>query len=213
MRKTAKKNVTTEVIKKHIYDNIKEYAIASILFIIGIILGVIFINNANDLQITQITNYLSNFSGSLKTDYEIDNSELLKNSVRDNAILAIVMWFVGSTVIGLPIIFGIVIFRGFCMGYAISSTIITFGLGKGIIFVVCSLLLQNLIFIPALLALAVTGIKVYKSIVKDKRKENIKLEIIRHTLFSIIILFLLLISALIETYISTNLLKLAINYI
>ena len=99
------------------------------------------------------------------------------------------------------------------MGHAISSTIITFGLGKGIIFVVCSLLLQNLIFIPALLALAVTGIKVYKSIVKDKRKENIKLEIIRHTLFSIIILFLLLISALIETYISTNLLKLAINYI
>jgi len=91
MRKTSKKNVTTEVIKKHIYDNIKEYAIASILFIIGIILGVIFINNANDLQITQITNYLSNFSGSLKTDYEIDNSELLKNSVRDNAILAIVM--------------------------------------------------------------------------------------------------------------------------
>ena len=67
MRKTSKKNVTTEVIKKHIYDNIKEYAIASILFIIGIILGVIFINNANDLQITQITNYLSNFSGSLKT--------------------------------------------------------------------------------------------------------------------------------------------------
>ena len=86
MRKTSKKNVTTEVIKKHIYDNIKEYAIASILFIIGIILGVIFINNANDLQITQITNYLSNFSGSLKTDYEIDNSELLKNSVRDNVI-------------------------------------------------------------------------------------------------------------------------------
>ena len=75
MRKTSKKNVTTEVIKKHIYDNIKEYAIASILFIIGIILGVIFINNDNDLQITQITNYLSNFSGSLQTDYEIDNLE------------------------------------------------------------------------------------------------------------------------------------------
>ena len=73
--------------------------------------------------------------------------------------------------------------------------------------------MQNIIFIPALLALAVTGIKVYKSIIKDKRRENIKFEIIRHTLFSVIILILLVISAVVETYISPNLLKMVINYI
>ncbi len=213
MRNTHKKSITSEVIKKHILDNLKEYTIVSALLVIGIILGVIFINNANNTQITQITNYLNNFSSSLKTDYEIDKTELIKMSVRDNAILVITMWFVGSTVIGLPIVFGIVVFRGFCIGYTISSAIITFGLGKGILFTICSLLFQSFIFIPALLALAVTGIKVYKSIIKDKRRENIKLEIIRHTLFSLIILFLLLISSLIETYVSPNLLRMVINYI
>ncbi len=213
MRNTHKKSITSEVIKKHILDNLKEYIIVSALLVIGIILGVIFINNANNTQITQITNYLNNFSSSIKTDYEIDKTELIKMSVRDNAILVITMWFVGSTVIGLPIVFGIVVFRGFCIGYTISSAIITFGLGKGILFTICSLLFQSFIFIPALLALAVTGIKVYKSIIKDKRRENIKLEIIRHTLFSLIILFLLLISSLIETYVSPNLLRMVINYI
>ena len=206
MRKTTAKSTIANIIKKHIYDNIREYAIVSILFLIGLILGVIFINNANETQITQITEYLNNFSNSLKTNY---NMELIKNSIKDNVILTIIMWFAGSTIIGLPIVFGIVSFRGFCMGYTISSAVATFGIGKGAIFATCSLLMQNIIFIPALLALAVTGIKVYKSIIKD----NIKFEIIRHTLFSVIILILLVISAVVETYISPNLLKMVINYI
>lgn len=213
MRKTTAKGTIASIIKNHVYDNIKEYAIVSILFLIGLILGVIFINNTNETQITQITQYLNNFSDSIKNNYKIDNMELIKNSIKNNVILALIMWFAGSTVIGLPIVFGIVSFRGFCMGYTISSAIATFGTGKGTVFATCSLLMQNLFFIPALLALAVTGIKVYKSIIKDKRRENFKFEIIRHTLFSTIILILLVISAVIETYISPNLLKMVINYI
>ena len=55
MRKTTAKSTIANIIKKHIYDNIREYAIVSILFLIGLILGVIFINNANETQIMQIT--------------------------------------------------------------------------------------------------------------------------------------------------------------
>ena len=68
------------------------------------------------------------------------------------------------------------------------------------------MLLHNIIFIPCLLLLAVSGINLYKSIIKDRRKENIKIEIIRHTVFSLIILAVMLFASLIETYISSNLL-------
>ena len=86
------------------------------------------------------------------------------------------------------------------------------GIGKGLGFVFSILLLQIKIFIPALVALAVSGFKLYKSIVKDKRKENVKLEILRHTVFSILMLILLLISSLIEIFVSTNILKIVIKY-
>ena len=86
------------------------------------------------------------------------------------------------------------------------------GLSKGLLFIFITILLQNLIFIPAILALAVSGFKLYKSIVKDNRKENIKLEIIRHTIFSIVMLALLIVSSLIEIFISTNILKILIKY-
>lgn len=86
------------------------------------------------------------------------------------------------------------------------------GLSKGMVFIIASLILQNILFIPAILALAVSGFKLYKSIVKDKRRENIKLEILRHTIFSFIMLVILMISSLIEILISTNILKIIIKY-
>ncbi len=98
------------------------------------------------------------------------------------------------------------------MGYTISIFISIMGLSKGLSFILISILLQNIIFIPAILALAVSGFKLYKSIVKDNRKENIKIEIARHTLFSVVMLILLIVSSLIETFISTNILRCCIKY-
>ena len=37
-----------ETIKKHILNNKKEYIIVTLLFIIGIFLGVLFVNNINE---------------------------------------------------------------------------------------------------------------------------------------------------------------------
>lgn len=86
------------------------------------------------------------------------------------------------------------------------------GCGSGILFSITSVFLQNIIFIPGILALAVSGMKLYKSIVKDKRKENIKLEITRHTIFCALILLMLEVSAFVEVYVSTSLLQMCAKY-
>lgn len=148
----------------------------------------------------------------MKNTDNINNIELLKNSIKQNVLLTFIIWFFGTTVIGMPIVFGITLYRGFCLGYTISACISIMGLSKGLAFVILSLLLQNIIFIPVLLALAVSGFKLYKSIIKDNRKENIKIEIIRHTMFSLIMLLLLIISSIIEVYISVGILKCFIKY-
>lgn len=72
--------------------------------------------------------------------------------------------------------------------------------------------MQNIIIIPCILALVVSGIKLYQAITKDKRKETVKLEITRHTILSGILLMALEISAVIEVYISTNLLTICAGY-
>ena len=201
-----------ETIVNHIINNKKEYIIVSLIFIIGIFLGVLFINNIQEGAKEEITTYLNQFIEKMKNNQEINNIELLKTTIGQNIILAIIIWFFGTTVIGIPVVFGVVLYRGFCLGYTISVCITVMGLTKGISFVLISLLFQNILFIPAILALAVSGFKLYKSITKDKRRENIKFEIIRHTIFSIVMLFVMIISSLIEIFISTNILKGAIKY-
>lgn len=212
MRNRGKSNKIKEIFIKHINNNLKEYLIVVLIFLIGLVFGVIFVNKANEVQVAEISTYINDFINQLKNSVQIDKAELLRSSLISNLFLAILLWFVGSTVIGIPIVYGIIAYRGFCLGYTIASAMATLGTGSGIMFTLTSVLFQNILFIPCILALAVSGIKLYKSIVKDKRKENIKIEITRHTIFCAFVLIILELSAFIEAYISTSLLQICAKY-
>ena len=194
------KNIIIEFIK----ENIKTYLILTIIFFIGLTLGVIFVNNANETQANQISGYINN--------YQISTKELLKNSIINNVGIAVLLWFLGSTVIGFPLIYVVVGYKGYCIGYTVSSVMATVGTGKGIIFIIATMLIQNIIYIPTILTLSVSGIKLYRLIMEDRRRENIKLQILKHTIFSILMLILLLISSLLETYVSGNLSSIFLKY-
>ena len=202
-----------DIIVNHIASNSKEYIIVTLLFIIGIFLGVLFVNNIKNDEFDSVQNYITTFIQKFKENPNIDSGELLKTSIIKNLILALSLWFFGTTVIGIPIVFGILIYRGFCLGYTISTFISTIGIAKGLAFVFSNMLLQTVIFIPAILAISVSGFKLYKSIVKDKRKENVKIEIIRHTIFSALMTILLCLSSVVEAFVSNNLLKIIVKYL
>lgn len=201
------------VIEEHITRNVKTYFILIIIFLLGLIIGLIVVNNSSTEQETEITSYINNFVTELKSGSKLDYFKLLKSSFANNLFLVIILWFMSSTVIGIPIVYGMIGYKGFCMGYTISSVVLSLGTGKGIAFVLSSMLIHNIILIPCMLAVAVSGINLYKSIIKDRRKENIKIEIIRHTVFCLIMLAMMAVGSLVETYISSNLLISIVNYL
>lgn len=200
------------IIKTHIENNLREYAIASIIFIIGILFGVIFINNLNDTQNNEIGNYINTLIENLKESQDINQLLFIKETIKENLTFVILLWLMGSTVIGLLLVYIIVAFKGFCLSYTISAIFHVLNNGKTIAMLVSTMLLKNIIVIPCTIALAVSGMKVYKSIMQDRRKENIKLEILRHTGFSIFILVVLILSSLIEVYLSQLILKCCVKY-
>lgn len=211
-RKIGKSKIRI-IITNHVINNKKDYLVAILLFLVGLIIGAMFINNVTENQFMEIDEYMKTLVNSMKSIEKIDYMNLLKESILSNLILIIIIWIASSTIIGIPIVYGNLIFRGFVLGYTISSIVSSLGIGNGIIFGVPSLLLHNIIFIPVLLASSVSGMKLYKSIIKNREKENVKVEFFRHTIFCIIMLLLLVISSLIEVYISTNLAKFFVNYI
>lgn len=130
--KKTKQSKIKDAIFAHIENNIKEYVIVSIIFLIGIVIGVIFINNTSENQSIEINNYISTFVQDLKDNKDINDLALLKDSIKKNCVLAVFLWFMGSAVIGISIVYLTVCFRGFCLGYTISSIIMTLRYtGKG----------------------------------------------------------------------------------
>lgn len=211
MKKT--KNTYIEVILKNLQENKKIYILLLIFLLMGIVFGVFIINNSDEVQKNEVSEYINNFVTTLKNNNSIDKKELVKVSIKENILMGIILWFVGSTIIGLPLIYFFVLYKGLCIGYTISSAIIALGTGKGVIFCLSSILFQNIIFIPALFFIAVSSTKLCYAIMKNRTKENIKLEIIRHSILSIIAVIFFMLSSLIEVYISTNLLTFITKYI
>lgn len=164
---------TKEILINYINQNKKEYISVIIVFLIGLIIGVICINNAKDIQKTEIIEYINNFIQEIKENSNIDSLNLMKTSIQKNLLTALTLWFVGLAVISIPLVYLIIALRGFSLGYAIASIVATLGVGKGTLFSICGILLQNIIFIPCMLALGVSGIKLYKCIKNKKREDKI----------------------------------------
>lgn len=201
-----------EVLKSYIISNYKEYLLVLILFLIGLFAGVLIINNCKETQISEISTYLNEFITRFKETQNIKKSNLITTSIKNNTILTIILWAAGTTVIGIPIVLAVILYRGLTLGFTISAITYTLGTQKGLIFCFITILLQNIIFIPAILTLGVSSIKLYKSIVKDRQKNNIKAEIFRHTIISTIMLILLTLSSLVENMLSLTILQKFIKY-
>lgn len=197
-------------IKEDIRNNLKAYIILIIIFSIGIFLGVLLINQSESKE--NIKDYINSYIDETKNLQNGDYIGELQKDIKNNIIIVFTLWFAGTTIIGIPIMFGIILFKGFCLGCTIASCVYVLGKLKGLIFIFITITLQNIIFIPAIIILGVSCIKLYNSIIKDRRKENIKLSILKHSIISIIVLMILIIASIIKIEVSYRMILNLIKY-
>ena len=208
MRK--RKNEIFTTIKEDIVNHAKAYFIVVIIFTVGLFLGVLFVNKTENKS--EIEKYINSYIDETKQIQNANYFDELQKGIRSKITLTFFLWFAGTTIIGIPIVLGIILFRGFCLGYTIASCIFALGKVKGLIFVIITVFLQNAIFIPALMILGVSSIKLYTSIIKDRRKENIKVSILKHSIVSIMVMIVLIVSAIVKIEISYRMIVNLIKY-
>lgn len=198
-----RKNEIFLIIKNDICNNIKLYIIVITIFLVGLFLGVMFINQVENKE--EMLNYINTYIDETKMLENEDYFGELKNDIRNNILLVLELWFAGTTIIGIPLVLGIILFRGFCLGYTIAVCVFVLGKLKGLIFILITIFLQNIIFIPTIMILGVSSMKLYKSIINDRRKENIKLSILKHSMISIIIIICLILASIVKVEVSYRL--------
>lgn len=143
-----------EVLKDYLVRNKKNFIIIIILFCIGIGVGIFFVNNSNELQKNELNEYIGNLILKIKDSNSINNFNLLGLSIKENVFSILIIWFLGCTIIGGIFIYIAIIYKGFSIGYTISAMIAVLGIKQGVTISVISLLLQNIIFLPAYFLIA-----------------------------------------------------------
>lgn len=104
MKKKEQLNIKNRIYQ-HISNNSKEYILITLIFIIGIFLGVMFINNIQEAKMSEITSYLNSFINKLKKADNLNSIQLLETTIFENVILGVTLWFLGTTVIRYTICF------------------------------------------------------------------------------------------------------------
>lgn len=139
-----------DILLNYFIKNKKNFIIITIVFCIGVIGGIIFINNSKEPQITEINTYIQELINNIKNSENINKLNLLFLSIKENSILILLIWFLGYTIIGAIFIYLLILYKGFCLGYTISALIAVLGVRQGTLVSIVTLLFQNIVFLFAL---------------------------------------------------------------
>lgn len=197
-------------LNRHLQDNVWLYIITVLCMCIGIVLGIYSVKYMGDFQKSNLTSYLVNFSQNFNAD-NLQYKLILIEALKNNVPIILIVWFLGLTIVGIPIILFIDILKGFTLGFTMSIVIKSMGI-KGIWFDVLGVIPQNIVYVPCIIVCSVIAMQFSIIILKNNSGLNWRSTFISRSIsysgvfFTIFIV--MSIGFLLETYITPNMLKL-----
>lgn len=187
-------------IRYYLSRNLLEYLKTFMVFVIGVVIAIIVMNNSGESQKNEIKDYIDNKINIVKTtdDY---NAGTFLSVFREKAGEIIILAFLSSTLIGIPFAYFFIAQKGFSIGYTISAIYATQNTKTAIIFICISMLLHNIMYMVSMFLVFTEGNNLVKTMIDQDRK-NIKFNIFKFIIFLAISLGIVLISSVCEVYIS-----------
>lgn len=126
-------NKTFITTKNALLKQKKFYIFLITLILIGIISGIVFVFFLNKVDKTTVVSNVKTFFNQVNIKNGINYSKSLLNTISNNFLYILLIWLLGISVIGFPIIIGIIFIKSFIFGFSISSIILTYKF-KGILY-------------------------------------------------------------------------------
>lgn len=111
----------------YVKNNKKNLIFLVLVFLIGIIAGITFINHAGEEPMQEISSYVNSLKDNIKASDHINKTVILMQSMKQNLIFVGVIWLLGCTLLGSFLIYVAVLYKGFSIGYTASAIIATLG--------------------------------------------------------------------------------------
>lgn len=171
----------------------------------GIIFGALGVKALAPEQLSNLNKYID--TGFQDITIQFDSQTTAKSAIWRNLMTIFKIWFLGLTVIGLPLILVIIFTRGFVLGFTVSF-FLEKGFWQGLGIILLTIFPQNILNIPAILiaGASATSFSLY---LLNRRSEQstISSYFIRYSLIMLIVAFVMVIAGLVEGYVTPIALK------
>ncbi|TXL67911.1 stage II sporulation protein M [Cerasibacillus terrae] len=134
----------------HIKEHATTYVFMIILFLTGITFGAFIVNSMHFVQKQDLFFYLERFFGEFVTENSINRLEILKGSFLYHVKYLLLIFILGLSVIGLPIVWILLFLKGLVVGFTVGFLVNQLGI-KGFLIASLSIAPQNLFIIPVYL--------------------------------------------------------------
>jgi len=200
-------------LNEHITKYASKYFIVCLFFIIGIIIAVVSSNFIGQEIKADLIEYISSFINLLKTQ-DIDKQELIKQILYNDFKPIFILWLLGATIIGIPLILIYILLEGYNLAFTVSILGASLGISKSLLFTLIAIIPQYVIILPIIFYLAVNGMNFYSKIAKNNfERKNLFYEFYVYTLRTALLGIIMLGVVLFQVYIQPFLIKFLINFI
>jgi len=189
------------------------YWFTIVLFTMGIIFGAVLVNSLPLSQKQELYGFLQYFFNSLGQQGIPETSTHFQQAFGHYAKTVAIMWVLGLSIIGLPMILLMLFLKGVVVGFTVGFLVNQLQ-WQGVTFAMLGVLPQNLLVVPALFIVGVSGISFSLRLIKTRlvsKRDDIMPHFIGYTVLVISMLAVLTMAALFETFVSPRLMQLVLN--
>ncbi|WP_051986339.1 stage II sporulation protein M [Clostridium amazonitimonense] len=195
-------------ITMHIQENFWLYIISLLFLCTGVVLGVYAVKYMSEVDKLDLANYFNSFTNILASE-ELNNKVIFFEAIKTNIPIILVLFILGLTLVGMPIILLINLIKGFSIGFTFSFIISTLG-KKGVAITLVGMLPQNIIYIPCIVIASVISMRISLDKIRNNvfnQKAHVAKENKNIVMDLVVIAMFVLLGTLIESYITPAILK------
>ena len=180
------------------------FVICTVAFIIGVLLPSIL--NEENRKIIQTS--LNSFFDTIKNN-QLKTNELLFKTLTSNIIIDLILWLLGISIIGIPIVIILLGYKSLSLGFTISSIISTYklnGVIKALIYIVPNIINLFIFFVISYYSISFS--LMLFNYLFGKKEYNKRIIVNRYLKLLVISIIILIFRSVIETYVVPKLFSL-----
>lgn len=197
-------------LRAYMQEHLSLYIFVSILFVMGVIFGALMVNALSLEQRQDMTHYLSSFFHMIDQGNEMQGKSFFQQSFGMHLKWLLLIWVLGLSVIGLPLILILDFLKGVLIGFTVGYFVGQLS-WKGMLFAMVSVAPQNLIIVPAIIICSVTGISFSIYLIKNRFLQRtgkpLSQYFMSYTLMTLSLIFILFGVSLFEAFVSPVLME------